>query len=237
MKDSLTMNYKEFQKFLKKNNETIDDAYRCIYLENKETIRIKKEKTAIKNLKRIMDAVFKITYEKGFYAMTIRDLSTESGISIGALYPYFRSKEDLLTILLRQGLSYVIRVLDKISQQYDDPVLKLESVIKAHLFLSEKARLWFYLMFMESKNLNPPEWKIVLKAENQTEKVIVEILQDGESFGVFKKQNHLLTASIIKAMQQEWYLKRWKYSKRKISVDAYAEYVLEFVKSFCLAAS
>jgi len=231
------MNYKEFLNFLEENNETIDDAYGRIYLENKETIKIKKEKIAIKNLRRIMDAVFKMTYEKGFYAMTMRDLSAASGISLGALYPYFKSKEDLLKIILRQGMSYVLRVLEKISQQYDDPVSKLESVIKAHLFLSEQARAWFFLMFMEAKNLTPPEWKTILKAEHQTENVIVDILQAGEISGVFKKQNHLLTASIIKALQQEWYLKRWKYSKRKISVDVYAEYVLEFVRSFCLAAS
>jgi len=231
------MNYKEFQNFLNENDETIDAVYRLVYLENQETIKIKKEKTAVKNLKRIMDAVFTITFEKGFSAMTMRDLSQESGISLGALYPYFKSKEELLNIILRQGVSLVTRILDKISQQYDEPALQLESVIKAHIFLSEMARPWFYLMFMEAKNLNTPECENVLKAEYQTEKVLVEILQEGELSGIFKKQNHLLTASIIKAMQQEWYLKRWKYSRRTITVDEYANFVLEFVRSFCLAAS
>jgi len=40
-----------------------------------------------------MDAVFKITYEKGFAAMSMRDLSQESGLSLGALFPDFKSKE------------------------------------------------------------------------------------------------------------------------------------------------
>ena len=41
-------------------------------------------------------------------------------------------------------------------------------------------------------------------------------------------------ASIIKAMQQDWYLKRWKYGKRNISVDDYSDYVLEIVDNFCI---
>jgi len=41
-----------------------------------------------------------------------------------------------------------------------------------------------------------------------------------------------LTASVIKAMLQDWYLKRSKYARRKISVDRYAGFILEFVASF-----
>jgi len=41
-----------------------------------------------------------------------------------------------------------------------------------------------------------------------------------------------LTASVIKAMVQDWYLKRSKYASRKISVDQYARFILQFVESF-----
>ena len=41
-----------------------------------------------------------------------------------------------------------------------------------------------------------------------------------------------LTASVIKAMLQDWYLKRSKYAGRKISVDQYARFILKFVESF-----
>ena len=231
------MKYSEFLKILNESGESDESAFRRVFLENRDTIRIKKEKTAVKNLEKILDAVFEITYEKGFSAMTMRYLSQKSGLSLGALYPYFKSKEELLSIILRQGLSMVTRVLESFADRHEDPVLKLDAVIKAHIFLSEKARPWFYFMFMEAKNLNPPEWQTVMEAEFHTEKVIVDILKAGEDMKSFKKQDHLLTASIIKAMQQEWYLKRWKYSRRNITVDDYVEYVLGFVRAFCLAES
>jgi len=44
----------------------------------------------------------------------------------------------------------------------------------------------------------------------------------------------LLVASVIKAMVQDWYVKRWKYAKRNVTVDQYAKLVVEFVEAFCL---
>jgi aminoglycoside phosphotransferase (APT) family kinase protein/AcrR family transcriptional regulator len=227
------MNYKAFLSFLEQSDELRESACRRVYIENQEKISIKKERTAIKNLKKILDAVFEISLKKGFSAMTMRELSNQAGLSLGALYPYFKSKDELLNIILKQGMSMVSRVLESVIQLHTHPSLQLEAVIKAHLYLSEKERPWFYFMFMEAKNLKQDQWKAVMDAELYTEKVIVDILQAGAESGVFKDQNHVLTACIIKSMQQEWYLKRWKYVHRNMTVDAYAEYVLGFVKSFC----
>jgi hypothetical protein len=38
--------------------------------------------------------------------------------------------------------------------------------------------------------------------------------------------NSLLAASLIKAMLQDWYLKRPKYAQRQISVDHYAQFMI-----------
>ena len=43
-----------------------------------------------------------------------------------------------------------------------------------------------------------------------------------------------LTASIIKAMLQDWYLKRSKYRKRNLSVDQYAKFLLQFLEAFII---
>ena len=225
------MNYMEFKEILENSDAEI---YKEVFQENQDNIRIKKEKTAVKNFEKIFDAVFQITYEKGFQAMTMRDLSSRTNMSLGSLYAYFASKEELLAIIHKQGSSMIQNVFDKFHNLNDSPLEQLRSVIKAHLFLSEAARPWFYFTFMESKNLNPEQMQAVISMEESTENRLVKILEAGEEQGLFRKINHRLTASIIKAMQQDWYLKRWKYKKREITVDDYADYVLEFTESFCL---
>jgi len=195
---------------------------REVFLDNQDDIRIKKEKTAVKNFEKIFDAVFQITYEKGFQAM-------------GSLYGYFKGKEELLAIIQRQGRSMIQRVIELFFNKSDDPVTRLRNVIKAHLFLSETARPWFYFTFMEARNLTREALETVISLEEYTEEILVTILEQGEEQGLFIPRNHRLTASIIKSMQQDWYLKRWKYTKRNISVDYYADYVLEIIETFCLS--
>lgn len=226
------MNYSEFQDLITGSKE---DICREVYQENQERIRIKKEKTAVKNFEKIFDAVFKISYSKGFQAMSMRDLSNESGLSMGALYGYFTSKEELLQIIQKQGRSMIRRVLVDFTDTVQDPLEKLCSAISAHIFLSEMARPWFFFTFMEARNLSREELEAAQIMESYTENILVEILEEGEEKGVFKPQNHRLTASLIKAMQQDWYLKRWKYKKRDVDVDTYVKHVLLFVESFCFA--
>ena len=121
------------------------------------------------------------------------------------------------------------------SEEHVDALEKLHAVVKAHLFLSEAAREWFFFAFMEARNMDRKAIVELQAMESYTEEILVDILKQGEKDGVFLKRDHLMTASIIKAMQQDWYLKRWKYALRKISVDKYAEHIMEFIESYCVS--
>lgn len=209
------------------------DISRQVYLANQDAMRIKKEKTAVANLDKIFAAVFSISYKKGFQAMSMRDLSLKTGMSLGALYAYFPGKEQLLAIIQAQGRAMVYEILDLFSQEQTRAKDKLRAAIKAHLFLSELFRPWFYFTFMEARNLKPAGFEAVKAMEEHTQKILSDILEQGEAEGVFKPGNHVLTACMIKSLQQEWYLKRWKYTKQKICVDQFAGHVLDMVEGFC----
>jgi AcrR family transcriptional regulator len=225
----------DFAEFKKRFNTSKHNLCREVFLHNKESIKIKNEKRAVENLYKIFNAVFTLSSKKGFQAMTMRDLSREADLSMGALYGYFKNKEDLLHIIQKQGRGMVKNVLAAFEATSDDPVVKLRSVIKAHIYLSEVARPWFFFTFMEARNLSSDEIKEIQQIEAYTEKVIADILANGEEKGVFKKRDHFLTAGIIKSMQQDWYLKRWKYKSRQIGPDQYSDYVVDFVESFVLS--
>jgi AcrR family transcriptional regulator len=219
------MNYKEFKKLYAVSNQ---DISREVFHKNRDSIQIKKEKTAVNNLEKIFSAVFYISSKKGFQSMSMRDLSQKTGMSLGSLYAYFPGKKVLLDIIQTQGWSIVKKDLDQVNKSHEDPQKKLKAVIKAHIFLSELFGQWFYFTFMEARNITA-----VKSMEEYTQKILTDILAKGDEQSVFKSMNHALTASMIKAMQQEWYLKRWKYKNLKISVDQYADHVIKLVESFC----
>jgi len=224
------MNYAEFKKLV---NFSKRDICKETFAENREAIRVKKEKTVVKNLERIFDATLKISNEKGFQAMTMRDLSTETGLSAGALYSYFSSKDELLETLQRQGRTIVRRILEERVKAVRDPASKLRTAIRTHLYLSEAMQPWFYFSYMEAKNLTRSEREKAVTGELYTEKIFSDILKEGQDRGLFVPHDHVLTASLIKAMLQDWYLKRRKYSGRGVSVDRYAGMMVSFVEAYC----
>jgi TetR/AcrR family transcriptional regulator, cholesterol catabolism regulator len=210
---------------------SMEDLCRDLFLGNRESIKIKKEGVAVKNLVKIFDAALTLSNEKGFAAMSLRDLSAKAGLSMGALYTYFASKEELLQMIQRQS-TVVVRVLLEQLEGIEDPCTKLKRVIQAHLFLSEVMQPWFYFAYMETKNLAKQEHKKAIEAELGTEKLLIDIMKEGQHKGVFKAVNMELTGAVIKAMLQDWYLKRWKYARRNVSVEKYAAFVVDLVETY-----
>ena len=223
------MNYAEFQKQVHISKQ---DICREVYTDYRKSIRVKKEHTVVKNLERIFSATLKIANKKGFQAMSMRDLGRETNLSIGALYSYFSSKEELLAILQHQRRTMTKRILQAHTDKQADPAARLRAAILTHLYLSEAMQPWFYFSYMEAKNLSKKEQALAVASELYTEKIFADILNQGRASGSFTLSDPQLTASVIKAMVQNWYLKRNKYARRKISVDQYARFILQFVESF-----
>lgn len=223
------LTYAEFSK-----NVTLSekDIYQETIAENRETMRVKKEKTVVKNLEKIFGAVLKISNRKGFKAMSMRDLSQESGLSMGALYTYFSSKDELVEMLQNQRRSISERILRQAVAEKNTVTDKLKTAVLTHLYLSEAMQPWYYFSFMEAKNLNRKERDKAVASDLNMEKVLEDIIKQGEKEGIFSKRNSKLTASVIQAMLQDWYLKRGKYGKRDISVDQYADFILQLLKHF-----
>lgn len=225
----------KFASFKQDMNLTMEALCRELFLRNRESVRVIKEEIAVKNLVKILNAALTLCNRKGFASMSLRDLSKESGLSMGALYTYFKSKDDLLCLLQSQGRTVVLRAIESQIEGVENPRIKLRKAVQAHLYVSEIMQPWFYLSYMETKNFPREEHKKAIEAELFTEKLLIDIVRSGQEKRVFKPINSELLGAVIKAMLQDWYLKRWKYSQRRISVEKYAAFVLDFIESYLVS--
>ncbi len=223
------MNYAQFQKQIRITRKGI---CREIYAQNQSSIRIKKEETVIRNLEKIFTAALKISNDKGFQAMSMRDLSTETGLSTGALYAYFSGKEDLLNMMMHHLRTTVLQTMESYIRPEADASEKLEMMIRVHLYLSEAMQPLFYFSYMETKNMSKSQRDMLIADSDATEKIIADIVREGTQADIFKNVSPDMSAGVIKAMLQEWYLKRKKYARRNVSVDQYADFVQNVAMSF-----
>ena len=223
------MNLKEFEKQVA---VSMEDICRDIFASRAATIRIKKEPVAVKNLVRIFEATLKLANRKGFHAMSLRDLCAESGLSMGGLYAYFKNKEELLTLIQEQGRAIVARVMEDQLAGLDEPGKALEMAVRSQLYLSEVLQPGFFFSYKETRFFHADEGKRAIAGELQTEAIFAEILKRGMAQGTFAIADPLMAAAAIKALLQDWYLKRWKYRQRKISVEAYADFVMDMIRAY-----
>ncbi|HQJ09149.1 MAG TPA: helix-turn-helix domain-containing protein, partial [Deltaproteobacteria bacterium] len=161
----------KFETFKKSVQLSKEDICRDLLAQNRDRIKIKKEKVAVKNLVRILDAALSISNQKGFASMSLRDLSSEAGLSMGALYSYISSKEELLDMMQQQGRSLIVKILGEYLGDINDPLEKLKRGIQVHLYLSEVMQPWFYFSYMETKNLPKEVHKKSIEAELYTEQI------------------------------------------------------------------
>ncbi len=201
-----------------------------LYERHGASMEVKKPATATRNLARIMTAALELAGAKGFQGMSMRDLSTASGISLGALYTYIRDKDTLLFLMLDVVTDAVERVLavppvDAMA----DPTRRLRWVLDRHVRLTEAMQPWFAFAYMEAKAFSPTARQRARTAELRTESLIAEALADGVAQGVFRQLDVDMTAALLKPLLQDWYLKRWKYRARGVGVAEYVAAVMDLV--------
>ncbi len=83
--------------------------------------------------KALLEVALALFHEKGIYWTKIEDITERADIGKGTFYQYFETKEDLLEVLLRQGLdALLVRTADGI-QGLDSGPAVLKRIIQAHL--------------------------------------------------------------------------------------------------------
>lgn len=221
----------KFNEFKNMAEISMEEICRDTFRKNQDSIKIKKEAVAVKNLAAIFHTTLRLSNEKGFQTMSLRDLSRTSGLSMGALYSYFTSKDELLEMIQDQGRRLILNIMTAAIDMGAPAAEKLRAAIRGHLYLTEVMQPWFYFSYMETKNLDKRRQKKAIEGELATEKLFIDILEEGVRQKVFQVADPVMTASLLKAMLQDWYLKRWKYAGRRISVDQYADFLIGFMES------
>lgn len=75
---------------------------------------------------------------KGYEKANINVIAKKCGISIGLMYKYFSTKEDLFITCLQRGMKILDDILDNIMASDDKILVKAEKVIRATCFHSKK---------------------------------------------------------------------------------------------------
>ncbi|MEO7027552.1 MAG: TetR/AcrR family transcriptional regulator [Caulobacteraceae bacterium] len=103
----------------------------------------KREQTKQANRLAILDAAREVFGELGFEAATVRDIIRRTGLSVGAFYNYYRSKEEVYDALADDGARRFRPILHALAAEAMDFETYLRAAVRAYFdFLASEHANW-----------------------------------------------------------------------------------------------
>jgi AcrR family transcriptional regulator len=125
-------------------------------------------------------------YRYGAAATSVRDITSACGLSPGALYNHFASKDDMLWVLVGHGHeSLERRIAAGLADVPDDPGQRAAAFVRAyvtgHLVHPELAQL----VRREYLHLSPARYDETVRRRRRLRQQLSELLRRGATAGVF----------------------------------------------------
>jgi AcrR family transcriptional regulator len=216
-----------FAEFKRRFDYGEDRLYALLFNRNQGLIGIRREKFAVKNLKKIFRATFKLVPKIGFQAMSLRDLLAETGLSMGGVYLTITNKDNI-AVMVKDAVTLVCEDIIEKARSEADPALAFERLVKGYLYSSLILQPWFYFLYSETRSL---------PLEHQNDSKNLERSQVSELerlITLLRKTNNNnysseFLATMVLTMVQERYVKPWKYKQPASTIDEYADNCLRLV--------
>jgi AcrR family transcriptional regulator len=130
-------------------------------------VTAKKADRVEKKHDQIVKGASNVFLEKGFHPTTMREISDAAGMSLGQMYHYVSSKDDVLFLIHRHLQIAFFAHMKNISINEDDAVAALTSALQhTQSFMVENKRL-FQFIYRESKYLNKKHLQVVLQMDDK----------------------------------------------------------------------
>ena len=96
------------------------------------------ERATDERKEKILEVGIKEFASKGYEKANINIIAKKAGISIGLMYKYFSTKEDLFITCIQRGMSILDDAVDEILQSDDKLIVKAEKLIRTTCQLSQR---------------------------------------------------------------------------------------------------
>ena len=179
----------------------------------------------------IVGAAVPLFIEQGFHKTTTRQIAKAAQVSVGSMYEYVASKEDILYLAC-------LSIHDQVEQGVSTAVSgatsgrdMLKEVIREFFMVCDRMNDQILLMYQVTKSL-PNQWqKKVLSNDLRITDLLIDALKKAKSAGdlpELSEKTYDLVAHNITVLGHMWTFRRWHFGK-KYSIDEYINLQTRFI--------
>ena len=206
-----------------------------ITTDTKEVATQIKNKELVKERRRqIVDAAVPLFIERGYHKTTTRALAQATGLSIGSMYEYITTKDDVLYLVCMAIHAEVEHGVMEALRRPLEVKAAVAEVIREYFLVCDRMSDHLLLMYQVTHFL-PPKWQQkVLEAELRITDIFIQAIVE------LKERGHLvsldndtinLMGHNISVLGHTWAFRRWYFGKH-FTIEQYIEQQTDFIMRF-----
>lgn len=176
---------------------------------------VKDERLVRKRRDEMIKGAVNLFIQKGFHRTTTREIARASGFSIGTLYEYIRTKEDVLYLVCDSIYDEVREKLQSDLNQKKGTVEGLKLAIDHYFRVVDEMQDEVLVMYQEVKSLSKDALPYVLRKELEMVgmfETVIERCVENKELTLTEKQVKMLAHNIF-VQGQMWGFRRWALQK------------------------
>jgi len=171
---------------------------------------IKNKDLVSKRRKQIIHAASKLFFQKGFDQTTMREISHASGLTMGSLYDYVRSKDDILVLVYKDVVErFRLSLFGNEKEDREANPKALEIILRRSMRQMYKLSKAVQLLYRESWSRRKDVHLQMREIDRKYVSSFIQLLQKGHQKKCFQLKNPAVTADLIFLLTALPALREW----------------------------
>jgi AcrR family transcriptional regulator len=168
----------------------------------------------------LADTATRLFRAKGYHKTSTRDIATEAGMSVGAIYQYIRHKEDLVVLILQSFFEIYQKRIGSLVDAPGSATVRLHKVVDIYYRLLDEHHAKTDVLYHNFSGLGAQARNYLVDIEENVTGLMRRLLEQGIAEGAFRPVNTHFLAHNIVSMGHMWALKRRRF-RNIMTLDDY----------------
>ncbi|WP_172684045.1 TetR/AcrR family transcriptional regulator [Desulfosarcina cetonica] len=184
----------------------------------------------------IKSVAIDLFFRKGYFATSISDIASGSGIQKASIYYHYASKEDLLFHILESTMDDLTDYLRRCLAAVDGIESRMRAAVRGHVRFHLERQKENFIANSELRGLSAEHYRTIVKKRDAYERIFQDLIRDGSRAGVFTDGDAKILSYAILTLctaGASWYKTGGRLTVEAIA-DIYENFIINGLKQGCI---
>ncbi len=182
---------------------------------------------------KIRKAAINLFYKKGYFAASMSEIASATGIRKSSIYHHYANKEDILADIFKSTMDDLHASLEKSLNSVEGAEERMRAAIRCHIRFHIQRQKEAIIADSELRGLTAPNYKAIIQKRDDYERKFQALIQQGVDEGIFKNTDiKVLSYGIITMSTAvcSWFKRSGRLSGEEVA-RIYSEFIFKGLES------